>query len=387
MQLGEPSWMNEEYEILRDSVRKFIAAEIEPHYEAWEEAGIVPREIWNKLGEHGLLAPDMPEQYGGAGGSYQHLALIIAEFARLGFATFAGSMIGVHSAIVNHYILNHGSEEQKRRYLPAMASGDMVAAIAMTEPAAGSDLQGIRTVAVRNGNGYVLNGSKTFISNGQQCDFVITVAKTDNTVAGAKGISLLFVEKEAAGFARGRNLDKIGLHSADTSELFFDDVRVDGDAVLGAEHGGFAVLMEELPRERLTLAISGLAAAEGALQWTIDYVRERQVFGKPVAEFQNTRFKIAEMMTELRALRAFIDECTLKLAMNDLDTVTASMAKLKSTELQGEIIDGCLQFFGGYGYMREFPIARAFVDARVQRIYGGTSEVMKEIIARDVLGR
>ncbi len=387
MQLGEPSWMNEEYEILRDSVRKFIAAEIEPHYEAWEEAGIVPREIWNKLGEHGLLAPDMPEQYGGAGGSYQHLALIIAEFARLGFATFAGSMIGVHSAIVNHYILNHGSEEQKRRYLPAMASGDMVAAIAMTEPAAGSDLQGIRTVAVRNGNGYVLNGSKTFISNGQQCDFVITVAKTDNTVAGAKCISLLFVEKEAAGFARGRNLDKIGLHSADTSELFFDDVRVDGDAVLGAEHGGFAVLMEELPRERLTLAISGLAAAEGALQWTIDYVRERQVFGKPVAEFQNTRFKIAEMMTELRALRAFIDECTLKLAMNDLDTVTASMAKLKSTELQGEIIDGCLQFFGGYGYMREFPIARAFVDARVQRIYGGTSEVMKEIIARDVLGR
>ncbi|MDP6589227.1 MAG: acyl-CoA dehydrogenase family protein [Alphaproteobacteria bacterium] len=387
MRLSEPSWMNEEYEILRDSVRRFIAAEIEPHYEAWEEAGIVPREIWNRLGEHGFLAPDMPEQYGGAGGSYQHLALIIAEFARLGFATFAGSMIGVHSAIVNHYILNHGSEEQKRRYLPAMASGDMVAAIAMTEPGAGSDLQGIRTVAVRDGNGYILNGSKTFISNGQQCDFVVVVAKTDNTVAGAKGISLLFVEKDAAGFSRGRNLDKIGLHSADTSELFFDDVRVDGGAVLGAEHGGFAVLMEELPRERLTLAISGLAAAEGALQWTIDYVRERQIFGKPVADFQNTRFKIAEMMTEARALRAFIDECTLKLATNDLDTVTASMAKLKATELQGEIIDGCLQFFGGYGYMREFPIARAFVDARVQRIYGGTSEVMKEIIARDVLGR
>ena len=387
MRLSEPSWMNEEYEILRDSVRRFIAAEIEPHYEAWEEAGIVPREIWNRLGEHGFLAPDMPEQYGGAGGSYQHLALIIAEFARLGFATFAGSMIGVHSAIVNHYILNHGSEEQKRRYLPAMASGDMVAAIAMTEPGAGSDLQGIRTVAVRDGNGYILNGSKTFISNGQQCDFVVVVAKTDNTVAGAKGISLLFVEKDAAGFSRGRNLDKIGLHSADTSELFFDDVRVDGGAVLGAEHGGFAVLMEELPRERLTLSISGLAAAEGALQWTIDYVRERQIFGKPVADFQNTRFKIAEMMTEARALRAFIDECTLKLATNDLDTVTASMAKLKATELQGEIIDGCLQFFGGYGYMREFPIARAFVDARVQRIYGGTSEVMKEIIARDVLGR
>ena len=369
MQLGEPSWMNEEHAIFRDSVQKFIAAEIAPHYEAWEKAGIVPRDIWNKLGDHGLLSPDMPEEYGGAGGTFEHLAVIIAEFARHGYASFAGG-----SGAIRH-----------REFL--MASGEMVAAIAMTEPGAGSDLQGVTTTAKRDGNGYILNGAKTFISNGQHCDVVVVIAKTDSTVAGSKGISLLFVEKDAAGFSRGRNLDKIGLHSADTSELFFDDVRVEGDAVLGAEHGGFGVLMSELPRERLTLAIGSLAAAEGALQWTIDYIQERQVFGQAVGKYQNTRFKIAEMMTEIRSLRAFVDDCTRLLSAGDLDTVTASMAKLKATELQGEIIDDCLQFFGGYGYMREFPISRAFVDARVQRIYGGTSEVMKEIIARDILGR
>ena len=387
MQLGEPSWMNEEHAVVRDSVQKFIAAEIAPHYEAWEGAGVVPRDIWNKLGEQGLLSPDMPEEYGGAGGNFQHLAVVIAEFARHGYASFAGSLLGVHSGIINHYILNNGSAEQKSRYLPSMASGEMVAAIAMTEPGAGSDLQGVTTTAKRDGNGYILNGAKTFISNGQHCDIVLVIAKTDSTVAGSKGISLLFVEKDAAGFSRGRNLEKIGLHSADTSELFFDDVRVEGDAVLGDEHGGFGVLMNELPRERLTLAIGSLGAAEGALQWTIDYIQERKVFGQPVGKYQNTRFKIAEMMTEIRSLRAFIDDCTRLLSAGDLDTVTASMAKLKATELQGDIIDGCLQFFGGYGYMREFPISRAFVDARVQRIYGGTSEVMKEIIARDILGR
>ena len=387
MQLGKASWMTEELSIVRDSVQKFIAAEIEPHYETWEQQGIVPRELWNKLGEQGFLAPDMPEQYGGAGGTYEHLAVVIAEFARHGYATIAGSMIGVHSGIVNHYILNNGSEAQKQRYLPAMASGEMVSALAMTEPGAGSDLQGINMTAKRDGNGYVINGAKTFTSNGQHCDMVVVAAKTDTTVAGSKGTSLIIVDKDAAGFSRGRNLDKIGLHSADTSELFFDDVRVDGDALLGPEHGGFAVLMNELPRERLTLAIGSLGALEGALQWTIDYIQERQVFGQPLAKFQNSRFKIAEMMTEARALRAFVDECTLLLSAHQLDTATASMAKLKSSELQGEIIDGCLQLFGGYGYMREFPIGRAFVDARVQRIYGGTSEVMKEIIARDILGR
>ncbi len=387
MRLAEPSWMSEEHEMLRDSVEKFIAAEIAPHYEDWEAAGIVPREVWNKLGAHGLLSPDMPEEYGGAGGSFEHLAVILDAFSRHGYAAFAGSMLGVHSGIANHYILNHGSEEQKRRYLPGMASGETVTAIAMTEPAAGSDLQGIQTVAERDGNGYILNGSKTFISNGQHCDMVIVVAKTDRSVAGSKGTSLLMVDGGADGFARGRNLEKIGLHSADTSELFFDNVRVEGDAVLGAEHGGFGVLMGELPRERLTLAIGALGAIEGALGWTVDYIRERQAFGQPLASFQNTRFKIADMVTEARALRSFIDDCTVLLSAGVLDTATASMAKLKSTELQGEIIDGCLQLFGGYGYMREFPISRAFVDARVQRIYGGTSEIMKEIIARDVLGR
>ncbi|MCP5083499.1 MAG: acyl-CoA dehydrogenase [Alphaproteobacteria bacterium] len=379
--------MTEELSIIRESVRKFIAAEIEPHYETWESDGIVPRQIWNKLGEQGFLAPDMPEGYGGFDGSYEHIAVVIEEFARQGYSTIAGTMLGVHSGIVAHYILNNGTEEQKQRYLPGMASGEIVAAIAMTEPAAGSDLQGIKTTAKPDGNGYVINGSKTFISNGQHCDVVIVVAKTDPEAPGSKGTSLLFVDQDAKGFSRGRNLDKIGLHSSDTSELFFDNVRVTGDAVLGGLNNGFPVLMNELPRERLTLATCALAAVEGALQWTINYVQERETFGQPIAKFQNTRFKIAEMATEARSLRAFIDECTRLLSNGQLDTATASMAKLKATELQGEVTDGCLQLFGGYGYMREFPISRAFVDARVQRIYGGTSEIMKEIIARDVLGR
>ncbi|NNF78100.1 MAG: acyl-CoA dehydrogenase [Rhizobiales bacterium] len=379
--------MTEELSIIRETVRKFIAAEVEPHYEAWESDGIVPRRIWNKLGEQGFLAPDMPECFGGFDGSYEHMAVVIEEFARQGYSTIAGTMLGVHSGIVAHYILNNGTEEQKQRYLPGMASGEIVAAIAMTEPAAGSDLQGIKTTAKPDGNGYVINGSKTFISNGQHCDVVIVVAKTDLEAPGSKGTSLLLVDKDAKGFSRGRNLDKIGLHSSDTSELFFDNVRVTGDAVLGGLNNGFPVLMNELPRERLTLATCALAAVEGALQWTINYVQEREAFGQPIAKFQNTRFKIAEMVTEARSLRAFIDECTRLLSDGQLDTATASMAKLKATELQGEVTDGCLQLFGGYGYMREFPISRAFVDARVQRIYGGTSEIMKEIIARDVLGR
>ena len=387
MKLGEPTWMNEELSIIRDSVRKFIAKEIKPHYEIWEADGIVPRELWNKLGKHGFLAPDMPEEYGGLGGSYEHLAVVIEEFARHGYSTISGSMIGVHSGIVAHYIRNSGTEEQKQRYLPGMATGEIVAAVAMTEPGTGSDLQSVKTTANPDGNGYVVNGSKTFISNGQHCDLVVVVAKTDKGVPGSRGISLVFVENNAEGFDRGRNLDKIGLHSADTSELFFDDVHVSGDAILGEKNGGFAVLMNELPRERLTLATGAMASIEGALEWTIDYVQGREIFGQPVAKYQNTRFKIAEMATEARSLRAFIDQCTLLLSRDELDTATASMAKLKASELQNHVIDGCLQLFGGYGYMREFPISRAFVDARVQRIYGGTSEVMKEIIARDVLGR
>jgi len=387
MYLAERSWMTEEHEVLRDTVEKFIVAQITPYYEEWEAAGIVPREVWDKLGSCGLLSPDIPERYGGAGGSFTHLAVILNEFARHGYAVFAGSMLGVHSGIANHYILNHGSKEQKQRYLPSMASGETVTAIAMTEPAAGSDLQGVQTVAEREGNGYIINGAKTFISNGQNCDTVIVVAKTDRSVAGSRGISLLMVDANSDGFTRGRNLEKIGLHCADTSELFFDNVRVEGDALLGTEHGGFSVLMNELPRERLTLAIGSLGAIEGALNWTVEYIRERQAFGQALSSFQNTRFKVAEMMTEARALRSFIDDCIASLSVGALDSATASMAKLKSTEAQGEIVDSCLQLFGGYGYMREFPISRAFVDARVQRIYGGTSEIMKEIIARDLLGR
>ena len=283
MPITKPAWMNGEYAILRESIKKFIASEVAPFYTAWEEEGVVPREIWYKLGKQGFLAPDIPEEYGGVGGRDEHLVVVIAEFARHGYATIASSMISVHSGIVIHYILNNGSEAQKRRYLPAMASGDMVAALAMTEPAAGSDLQGIKTTAKRDGNGYILNGSKTFISNGQHCDVVVVVAKTDTNVSGAKGTSLLFVECDNDGFRRGRNLDKIGLRSSDTSELFFDNVRIDGDAVLGPEHGGFAVMMNELPRERLTLAIVGLAPYNGRS------IMSRS--GKPLAR-QSPNFRI-----------------------------------------------------------------------------------------------
>ena len=385
--LPAPTWITEELVQFQDSVDHFTADQVAPHYEAWEQQGMVPRALWNALGEHGFLNCDTPEEYGGLGGDYRHLAAVMERFSYDGYATIAGSMIGVHSGIVAHYILNNGSEDQKRRYLPAMARGEKIAAIAMTEPGTGSDLQNIKTTARADGNGYIINGSKTFISNGQHADFIIVVAKTDSQVSGSKGTSLLIVDTDAEGFSRGRNLDKIGLHSADTSELFFDDVRVGGDAVLGEVNNGFAVLMNELPRERLVLASGAIAAVEGALAWTIDYVAERQLFGQSLAKFQNTRFKLAEMLTEARVTRAFIDHCTDLLIAGTLDTATASMAKLKASELQGDVTDGCLQLFGGYGYMREYPIGRAFVDARIQRIYGGTSEVMKEIIARDLLGR
>ena len=376
--------VTDEQNMLIESTRRFVEQELYPHEDEVEKADQVSlelrQEIVRKAIELGFYAANMPVELGGGGLDTVSLTLFERELGRANFAL--QYLVGRPSNI-----LQACTNEQRERYLLPCIKGEKIDCLAMTEPGAGSDLQGVTTTAKRDGNGYILNGAKTFISNGQHCDVVVVIAKTDSTVAGSKGISLLFVEKDAAGFSRGRNLDKIGLHSADTSELFFDDVRVEGDAVLGAEHGGFGVLMSELPRERLTLAIGSLAAAEGALQWTIDYIQERQVFGQAVGKYQNTRFKIAEMMTEIRSLRAFVDDCTRLLSAGDLDTVTASMAKLKATELQGEIIDDCLQFFGGYGYMREFPISRAFVDARVQRIYGGTSEVMKEIIARDILGR
>jgi acyl-CoA dehydrogenase len=373
-----------ELELFRDNVRRFVQSEIVPHYEQWDKNGIVPRQVWNQLGEAGLLCVDLPEAYGGAGAPFDYSMVVAEEFGRAGCSALGGGLL-VHSDIVAHYILNAGTAEQKRDYLPKMASGEMVGAIAMTEPGAGSDLQAIRTSARLEGEFYVINGSKTFISNGQHCDLVVVAAKTDPNVSGSKGTSLFIVDSDSTGFQRGRNLDKIGCHSADTSELFFQDVQVPTSALLGDLHRGFVVLMNELQRERLSLAVVAVAAAEGALAQTISYVTQRKAFGKAIAEFQNTRFKIAEMQTDMRVHKAFVKECLERFARNELDVASVSMAKLGCTEMQGRVVDGCLQLFGGYGYMTEYPIARAYVDARAQRIYGGTSEIMKEIIARQVL--
>ena len=376
--------MNEELALFRDNVRRFIAAEIAPHYEQWERAGIFPRQLWNKLGQQGLLGVDLPEAYGGFGANFLFSMAIVEEFSHANYGSIGGPMT-VHSDIVAHYILNNGTEAQKQRYLPAMAAGDCVGAIAMTEPGAGSDLQAVRTTANREGDEFVINGSKTFITNGQHCDMVIVVARTNTEVAGSRGTSLFLVDTATPGFQRGRNLEKIGLHASDTSELFFEDLRVPASALLGELDRGFAVLMGELQRERLSLAIGAVAAAEGVLAQTIEYVKERQVFGAPLAALQNTKFKLAEAATDIRVHRAFVDECKTLLMNGELDVATASMAKVATTEMQGRVADSCLQLHGGYGFMREYGVSRAFVDARVQRIYGGTSEIMKELISRSLL--
>ncbi len=376
--------MNEELALFRDNVKRFIDAEIIPHYEQWEKAEIFPRKLWNLFGEQGLLAVDIPENYGGYGSDFLFSMVIQEELARANCAALSGP-VTVHSDIVAHYILNNGSEEQKLNYLPKMVSGECVGAVAMTEPGAGSDLQGIRATAKKDGEGYIINGSKTFITNGQHCDVVIVVAKTNTEVAGAKGTSLFLVDSNTLGFTRGRNLDKIGLHASDTSELFFEDVRVPASAILGELDKGFAVLMNELQRERLSLAVSAVSAAEGVLAETIEYVKERQVFGGPLAALQNTKFKLAELATEVRIHRSFIDECKQLFMAGKLDVTTVSMAKVSASEMQGRVADACLQLHGGYGYMREYGVSRAFVDARIQRIYGGASEVMKEIISRGIL--
>jgi alkylation response protein AidB-like acyl-CoA dehydrogenase len=373
-----------EQQVLRDMIARFINAEVAPHYEQWERDEIMPRDIWHKLGEAGFLCVDIPEAYGGPGASFDTSMLICEAFIGPGYGSLGGNM-SVHSDIVAPYILNHGSEAQKEHYLPKMVSGDCVGAIAMTEPGAGSDLQGVRTTARRDGGGWVLNGSKTFITNGQHCDVVITVARTDPDAPGSRGLSLFLVDTDTAGFSRGRNLEKLGLHAADTSELFYEDVRVPDSALLGELNRGFIVLMTELPRERLALAVGAVAAMEGALALTAGYVNERQAFGAPLARLQNTRFRIADMQTEYRLNRAFVNECIDAYNAGELDAPTASMAKLASTEAQGRVVDGCLQLFGGYGYMKEYPISRIYADARVQRIYGGTSEIMRELIAREVL--
>ena len=377
--------MQNEIRLLRDNVKRFVETAVKPHYDQWEKEGLFPRELWRTLGKQGLLCVDLPEAYGGYGADFAFSMAIAEEFARANCAAVGGPMM-VHSDIVAHYLLNNGTEEQKQRYLPGMVSGDIVGAVAMTEPGAGSDLQGIRTSAKRDGDSYVINGAKTFITNGQHCDLVIVVARTNPEVSGSRGTTLFLVDTDLPGFARGRNLEKIGLHASDTSELFLEDVRVAASAVLGEVDRGFAVLMNELQRERLALGIGAVAAAEGVLEEAVGYVSERKAFGAPLAELQNTRFRLAEAATDIRVHRAFVDECLRLFMQGELDVATASMAKVATTEMQGRVADTCLQLYGGYGYMREYSVSRAFVDARVQRIYGGTSEIMKELISRSLLG-
>lgn len=380
--------MQNELELFRKSIQAFAKKYVENDYEQWEREGNIPREIWTKLGAEGFLCVDIPEKYGGLGASFAFSSLVVEEFTRLGYSSISTN-ISVHSNIVAHYLLGSGTEEQKATYLPKMATGELVGAIAMTEPDAGSDLQGIKTVAKLSADGesYTLNGSKTFISNGQHCDFVIVVARTNVEVPASRGTTLFIVDLPTEGFDRGKNLDKIGLLSCDTSEMFLEDVVVNKNAILGELDRGFVTLMRELPRERLTIAIGSVGAIEGMLETTIAYVKERKAFGQSISDFQNTRFKMAEMVTEAKVNRAFVQHCLHLLEKGQLDTETASMAKLSCTEAQGRIADECLQMFGGYGYMREYPIARAYVDARIQRIYGGTSEIMKEIISRGIFGR
>ena len=380
LNVPKPVWETEDVAMVRDMATKFLEAEIAPNYANYEKNEIVPRADWEKAGANGLLCASMPEEYGGAGGTYAHEAAIIEALGHTGVDGFG---IALHSAIVAPYILNHGSEEQKQKWLPRLATGELIGAIAMTEPGAGSDLQGVKTSAVRDGNQYRINGSKTFITNGQNANLIIVVAKTDPS-KGAKGTSLIVVETdEVEGFERGRNLDKIGLKANDTSELFFNGVKVPTSNLIGAEEGlGFIQLMTELPQERLIIANQAIAAIETALALTIDYVKERKAFGKAIIDFQNTQFKLAELKSEATAMRVFINDCVEQHLQGKLDAATASMVKYLSTDLQGKVMDECLQFFGGYGYMNEYPIARMFRDARVQRIYGGTNEIMKLLIAR-----
>jgi acyl-CoA dehydrogenase len=382
LNVPRPAWMTEDLVLLEEQSRRFFAAEFVPHLEAWNEDGIMDRAMWNKAGAAGLLCASMPEEYGGAGGTFAHEAVINREMTLAGLDCFGAPL---HSGIVAPYILHYGSEEQKQRWLPKLATGELVGAIAMTEPGTGSDLQGVRTSAVKSGNGYVLNGAKTFITNGQHANLVVVVAKTDPK-QGAKGVSLMVVETEdAPGFRRGRKLKKLGMDWADTSELFFDEVKLPAESLLGTEEGqGFVQLMTELPQERLIVATGAVAMMERALALTIAYVKERKAFGKPIVEFQNTQFELAECKTEATIAKVFLDHCVERHLAGALDTTTASMAKYWLTDLQNKIVDRCLQLFGGYGYMDEYPISRMYRDARVQRIYAGTNEIMKLLIARSL---
>jgi len=377
----ESPWMDDDLRMLREAVSRFVETEMLPHEAQWRKQKHVDRETWRKTGEAGFLLMDVPAEYGGGGGDFRHEAVLYEECNRRGLSGFGQ---GVHS-IAAHYVLNYGTEEQKSRWLPRMASGELIGAIAMTEPGAGSDLKGIRTRAVREGGEYVINGSKIFITNGSIATILMLVVRTDPNDR-SRGLSILMVETEnLPGYRVGRVLDKMGMTAQDTSELFFEDVRVPADCLLGGEEGrGMHMLMGDLPYERLTIALGGVAAMEGAFAETVRYTKERQAFGQKIADFQNTRFKLAEVATHVQVARVFVDRCIEQLVKGELDTETAAMAKWWITDIQQKVMDECVQLFGGYGYMNEYLVCRMFADSRVQRIYGGTNEIMKELISRSI---
>ncbi len=371
---------SEEHETYRDTVARFMDDELVPHHAQWEKDGIVPKEAWKKAGDAGILLPAIPDKYGAPGGDRLFSSIVIEEQAKRGLS---GPGFTLHSDIVAPYILAYGTEEQKQKFLPQMAAGEMIGAIAMTEPGTGSDLQAVKTSAIREGDEYVINGQKTFITNGINCDLVVLVTKTDPS-QGAKGISLILVEATRDGFSKGRNLEKIGMKAQDTAELFFDNVRVPVSNLLGAEGKGFLMLMQELAWERMQIAIGGIASAEGILEETIQYTKDRKVFGSPIANFQNTRFKLADLKSQIQIGRVFVDKCLELILKKELDASTAAMAKMWCSDLNCKVIDECLQLHGGYGYMWEYKVARAYADARVSRIYGGSNEIMKELVARTI---